>query len=105
MKEFNFIKIGAKIRERRLQMGRTQDYLADYLDIDSSHISNIERGRCKVSLTALVGISNALDCSVDYFLSDEYNEPSIPINAQIMNQLKSCDLETKQRISRIIEVL
>lgn len=105
MKELNSIKIGAKIRERRLQMERTQDYLADYLDIDSSHISNIERGRCKVSLTALVGISNALDCSVDYFLFEEYRDQSIPLNNQIINQITSCDIETKRRISRIIDVL
>ena len=105
MKELNFNKIGAKIRERRLAMGCTQDYLANYLDIDASHISNIERGRCKVSLTALVGIANALNCSIDYFLSEEYADLSTPIDAEIMNKLKDCDIEMKRRISRIIDVL
>ncbi|MDE5932367.1 MAG: helix-turn-helix domain-containing protein [Lachnospiraceae bacterium] len=105
MQELNFHKIGAKIRERRLALGYTQDYLANYLDIDSSHISNVEHGRCKVSLTAIVGIANALDCSIDYFLSSEYNNETVPVDSEIMNKLKQCDLEKKKQISRIIDAL
>lgn len=105
MQELNFQKIGAKIRERRLALGYTQDYLANYLDIDSSHISNVEHGRCKVSLTAIVGIANALDCSIDYFLSSEYNNETVPVDSEIMSKLRQCDIDKKKQISRIIDAL
>lgn len=105
MKELDFIKIGERIRAKRLQMGYTQDYLANYLDVDASHISNIEHGRCKVSLTALVGISNALNCSVDLFIIDEYTDPSIALYEEISLKLKNADTELLTQISRIIDVL
>lgn len=105
MKELDFCKIGGRIRERRLTLGRTQDYLANYLDIDASHISNIEHGRCKVSLTALVGISNALNCSIDYFIMEEYENLSIPADNEIIRKLNNCSYETKEKISDIIDIL
>ena len=105
MKELNFNIIGSRIRERRNSLGRTQDYLANYLDVDASHISNIEHGRSKVSLTALVGISNALDCSIDYFLYAEYEDSAIPADNEIMKKLSTCNSETKEKISGIIDIL
>ncbi|MCM1121224.1 MAG: helix-turn-helix domain-containing protein [Eubacterium sp.] len=105
MQELDFQKIGAKIRERRLAKGYTQDYLANHLDVDTSHISNVEHGRCKVSLTALVGIANALDCSVDYFLSSEYGNETFPVDTELANKLQKCTVEKKKQISRIIDVL
>ena len=105
MQELDFKKIGAKIRERRLSKGYTQDYIANHLDVDTSHISNIEHGRCKVSLTALVGIANALDCSVDNFLTSEYINKALPIDTELANKLQNCTLDQKRQISRIIDVL
>lgn len=105
MRELDFKKIGVKIRERRSAKGYTQDYLANYLDVDTSHISNIEHGRCKVSLTALVGIANALDCSVDYFLVSEYKNEELPVDTELVKKLQNCDIEKMKQISRIIDVL
>lgn len=105
MQELDFQKIGAKIRERRSCKGYTQDFLANHLDVDASHISNIEHGRCKVSLTALVGIANALDCSVDYFLISEYKNEGLPVDTELAKKLQNCDTEKKKQISRIIDVL
>ena len=105
MKELDFVRIGNRIRERRNALGRTQDYLANLLDVDVSHISNIEHGRTKVSLTALVGISNALDCSIDYFLIAEYKNPSIPADNEIMQKLSNCSSDTKEKLSGIIDIL
>lgn len=105
MKDLDFIQIGSRIREKRLSKGYTQDILANYLDIDASHISNIEHGRCKVSLTALVGIANALNCSIDCFLIDEYEDKSIPTNRDILSKLNTCNPDVKQKLSKIIDIL
>ena len=50
MKDLNFEKIGKKIKEVRLEKKLTQEYLADAVDVNTSHISNIENNRVKVSL-------------------------------------------------------
>ena len=105
MKELDFKKIGSRIRKRRLALGKTQEYLADYLDVDASHISNIEHGRSKVSLTALMGISNALHCSIDYFLVSEYQDSTIPADNEIIQKLSNCNSDTKEKLSGIIDIL
>ena len=72
MTELDFRTIGLKIRERRKSLGITQEYIANILDVNPSHISNIECGRANPSLCALIKIANILQCSVDYFISGEY---------------------------------
>ena len=72
MTDLDFKTIGQKIKERRISLGLTQDYIANHLNVNPSHVSNIECGRANPSLTALVKIANLLECSVDYFLNGEY---------------------------------
>ena len=43
----------------------------------------------------LVQICNALDTTVDYILSDEYNDSSSAIEQEILHELHSCNNETK----------
>ena len=68
----DFITIGRKIKSRRKAVGITQETVAGILDVNASHICNIECGRAHPSLTVLVKIANILQCSVDCFLNEEY---------------------------------
>lgn len=110
MSELDFKKIGIKIKERRQSQGITQEMIANYLDVNPSHISNIECGRANPSLTALINIANILQCSVDYFISGEYtysknSENEQSIENEIMNKLKYCDIKVKNKILKIIDIL
>lgn len=73
MSDLDFKTIGQKIRLRRRAMGITQDFIAEQLDVNPSHVSNIECGRANPSLTVLVKIANILHCSVDCFIAAEYS--------------------------------
>lgn len=106
----DFITIGRKIKNRRKALGITQEAVAGILDVNASHICNIECGRAHPSLTALVQIANILHCSVDCFLNGEYTydvgeTDSQSIDEQIKDKLKFCDTETKLKISKIIDIL
>ena len=79
MEHLNFERIGEKLRTIRLSKNLTQEYIANAADVNTSHISNIENNRVKVSLSTLVQICNALDTTVDYVLSEEYNDSSSAI--------------------------
>lgn len=110
MTDLDFKAIGMKIKERRQSQGVTQEYLANLLDVNPSHISNIECGRANPSLTALVKISNILQCSVDYFISGEYTfsllaEKDKTLDDQIIDKLKYCDSDIKNKILKIIDIL
>lgn len=100
MKELNFERIGKKIKEVRLEKKLTQEYIADIVDVNTSHISNIENNRVKVSLSTLVQICNALNITVDYILAEEYKQPSSAIEQEILHELNLCSDETKEQILR-----
>ncbi len=110
MTDLDFKAIGLKIRERRLEKGITQEHIANKLDVNPSHISNIERGRANPSLTAIVKIANILDCSVDYFISAEYTyktdkDKQLTLDDKIMQKLKYCDVDKKERVLKMIDLL
>ena len=65
MKDIDFDSIGKKLKEIRTHKGFTQKFVAS-----SSHISNIENGKIKISLTTLVNVCNVLGTTVDYVLKN-----------------------------------
>lgn len=110
MSDLDFKTIGAKIKERRKSMGITQEFIAEQLDVNPSHISNIECGRANPSLTALVKIANILQCSVDYFIEKEYtyqinDEIKDSIDDLLWKKLQNCNMSTKNKIIKIIDIL
>jgi len=105
MDKLNFKRIGEKLRTIRLSKNLTQEYIANAVDINTSHISNIENNRVKVSLSTLVQICNALDTTVDYVLSEEYNDSSSAIEQEILHELHACSNQTKEQILKIVKAL
>ena len=104
-RELDFEKIGRKIREVRTEKQLTQDFIANQVDVNVSHISNIETGKSKVSLTSLVLICNALNVTLDYILENEYNAPASTIEKEIINTSSNLDKEKKEQLLRIAKVL
>lgn len=110
MIDLNFKVIGIKIRKRRKALGITQEMIANKLDVNPSHISNIECGRANPSLTALVQIANILECSVDCFISDEYTFDTNKatdnnLDNMIMEKIKYYDPNKKDKILKMIDIL
>ena len=105
MKNLDFCKIGKKIRDIRIEKRLTQEYIADMADVNTSHISNIENNRVKISLSTLVHVCNALGTTVDHILAEEYLDPSSAIDQAILHELHKCDASTKERILKIIQIL
>lgn len=110
MEDLDFKTIGANIRKRRKALGITQEFVANGLDVNPSHISNIECGRANPSLTALVRIANILQCSVDCFIGKEYmykidKDKEKTLDDKIMDKLKYCDTDKKNKILKMIDLL
>lgn len=105
MNELNFEQIGKRLRSIRLSKNLTQEYVATIVGINTSHISNIENNRVKISLTTLVNICNVLQTTVDYVLSNEYFCQNAAIDSEILKELQSCDNEKKEKILKIIKIL
>lgn len=103
--EIDYKMLGLKIKEIRISRGLTQDNLAEMVRCNISHISNIENNHTKVSLNVLLAITNALNTSIDYLLSDQYENSSLALDNEILRALKNCDNEKKQKILKMIEIL
>jgi transcriptional regulator with XRE-family HTH domain len=56
--------LGQRIRDRRGELGWTQEHLADVAHIDRSYIGGVERGERNITFTMLCKISVALKCDV-----------------------------------------
>lgn len=103
--EIDYGKLGLKIKEIRQSKGLTQDNLAEMVSCNTSHISNIENNHTKVSLNVLLAIANALNTSIDYLLSNQYENTSLALDNEIARAVANFDIESKERILRIIKVI
>ncbi|WFR57309.1 helix-turn-helix transcriptional regulator [Anaerocolumna sp. AGMB13025] len=104
-KNINYEQLGLRIKEARISKNLTQESIATYVGCNVSHISNIENNHTKVSLTILLAIANALNTSIDYLLSDQYENSSLALDNEIMRALKDCDNEKKQKILKMISII
>jgi len=64
------VAVGSTIRERRLDLRRTQEQVAEQAGIHSTYFGAIERGEKNTSIARLVWIARALDTTVASLLAD-----------------------------------
>ena len=62
---------GQKIRNRREQLGYTQEELAQKVQTSQPYVSRLERGSFNPSMKMIINIASALDISIDYLLLDD----------------------------------
>lgn len=61
--------IGARIKQRRLELKLTQTQIKEFTGISTGNLSDIERGRSLPSASALIGLAEILNCSTDWLLT------------------------------------
>ena len=83
--------IGKRIKIARIRKGLSQEETASQSGISSKHMSNIETGRTKPSLPALIAIANVLDTSVDFFLCDNVLKSEHILNNEANRLFSDCD--------------
>ncbi|TGY95939.1 XRE family transcriptional regulator [Petralouisia muris] len=105
MKDLDFAFIGQRIREIRNEKMLTQEYIAHAVDVNVSHISNIETNKVKVSLTLLVRICNVLDTTIDYILENEYHSSDSVIEHELINIFREMEKERQETLLRIAKIL
>lgn len=100
--DINYIAIGKRIRQLRIERGWSQAMLAEKSGVEPSNISHIERAATKLSLPTLVNISNAFEVTLDEIVYESLIKND-HITCDIINELLA-DCSTKE-ISAIIEII
>jgi transcriptional regulator with XRE-family HTH domain len=78
--------VGERIRKRRLELGWTQDALAEKAGISKSFLSDLENGKRNVGADKLQDIGRVLSLSLDYLMDGQKAE-TIKSDVQIPNSL------------------
>ena len=103
--EIDYGKLGARIKQISLDRRLTQEALAEMVNCNVTHISNIENNHTKVSLNVLLAITNALNTSIDFLLSDQYDNSALALDNAILRAVSDLDDNKKEKILQIIEIL
>ena len=106
MNEVNYEKIGQRIRKLRLEKGLTQGELSEMVNCSNNYLSHIETAQCKLSLSMLLRLANALGESTDFFLLDTpYAHRDTIISRDIAAKLSKCTPTTLVAVSKMIDTL
>ena len=63
----NFLALGTRIKNKRLEKNLTQEQLAEKVDLSAVYIGQIERGERKMTIQTLVKLANVLETSIEEF--------------------------------------
>lgn len=88
--DINYKKIGEHIRRMRKSKNISQEKLAEYTDLSVTHISHIETASTKASLSSILKIANALDCTADDILYDNLKYAKVLFEKEIARELQDC---------------
>ena len=88
----NYYEIGQRIRKYRKAYKLSQEQLAEKVGISPTHMSHIETGNTKLSLSVLVSIANVLSVQTDALLFDKPQANKTVITDEVVDILNSCSL-------------
>ena len=104
--EVDFTKIGQRIKTARVEKRLSQAELGALVGCSNNHMSHVEVGQTKVSLSMLLKLSLVLEKDFDYFLLDTpYVKNERIISTEITDKLRKCNTTTLISINKIIDVL
>ena len=89
MGNLDYYEIGQRVRKFRKAHNYSQDFLAEMIEISTTHLSHIETGNTKLSLQVLVDLAEALQVSADELLYDS-NYGTEESKSEIIHLLDSC---------------
>ena len=89
--ELDYKAIGKRIKIARIKADLTQEKLSEMVGVSPTHMSNVETGTTRVSLTTIVGIANALQITSDDLLCDSVIKAKVQFEKDIALVLEDCD--------------
>lgn len=102
-----------RIKERRKQLGMSQEELADLVGTNQSQISMYENDRNDPTGEVLIAMAHALDTTIDYLLGLTDN-PERPLRSehdldamekQAIEILRSKPVQDRQKVIDILKIL
>ena len=94
--------LGATIKNRRQELGLTQEQLASHLGISRASIANMEIGRQQILIHHLYRLAEKLDTKITTLLP-ESDEIDGQLGLDNLRFSKNLNLEQRQQIARLLQ--
>ena len=98
-------RIGKRMKERREQLGLTQEQFAEKVGLTTNYISTVERGASFPRCEKLIKIINGLETSADAIFSDVLNYTYDYKSSKLAEELYDLPPEEQKRIMNIVELM
>jgi len=98
----DYYLIGQRIRKFRKANSFSQEQLAEKVGISTTHLSHIETGNTKLSLSVFVSIAEALLVKADELLYDTSRLDKSTTKNEIIEVLESC---TTRELLIILDII
>ncbi len=103
--ELDYKAIGKRVKIARIKADLKQEQLAERTSLSPTHISNVETGTTKVSLSAIISIANALGVTADDLLCDSVIHAKAQFERDIAELLEDCDPYEIRMVKDMTEAL
>ncbi len=87
MYQINYYAMGRRIYAKRIELGLTQEKLAEKAEISTSHMGEIERGTSICSLAVATNIATVLELSLDTLVKGIYDKNADSAFSEILGTL------------------
>ena len=98
-------RIGKRIKQRREQIGLTQEQFAEKLGVAPNYISTIERGASFPHCEKLIAIINGLETSADAIFCDVIDHTTEYRASVLSQKLQALPPADQKRILEIVEFM
>lgn len=103
---FDRKEFGRRIRLRRKELGKSQEWLAEQLDWSKAHVDNIEKGVRGTTAENVLLLAQALRTTPNFLLATNFdNEPDgeqMLLRERIMARIEGCSAEEIEVIDEMI---
>ena len=101
----DYVSIGKRIQAKRKSQNKTQEALAEAIEVTVGYISQIERGITKVNLETMSNIAEILECDITDFLSGATKNTGTYLSDDINLIFRKLNATNKKNLLEISEVL
>ena len=105
---YDRLTVGGRIRDKRIQIGLSQEEVAERIDRAPKYCSDIERGTCGMSTETMLAISECLDMSLDYMMFGETTEEELERQKNdelaIIHVLSTCTKVQRSYAIRLLQL-
>lgn len=96
---------GTRIKELRIQMGLTQNQVAEELNVTPGYISNVENNRTAMSLRILTYYAKLVGISLDSLVGQveqEYQETAL--DNELIAKISKMNIDQKIKLLKTLEL-